>query len=72
MPDPSRIYWDAAAWIAYIQQEMPGPGSSFSEPRYDMCRTILKRAETRTVEIVTSAYTLAEVCKRAKIPLAPV
>jgi predicted nucleic acid-binding protein len=71
MPEPSRIYWDAAAWIAYIQKEMPGPDSSFGEPRYEMCRTVLEQAEAGTVEIVTSAYTLAEVCKRAKDPTSP-
>ena len=71
MPEPARIYWDAAAWIAYIQKEMPGPDSSFSEPRYEMCRTVLEQAEAGTVEIVTSAYTLAEVCKRAKDPTSP-
>lgn len=70
MPE-SRIYWDAAAWIAYIQKEMPGPDSSFTEPRYEMCRTVLKRAEAGEVDIVTSAYTLAEVCKRAKDPTSP-
>jgi predicted nucleic acid-binding protein len=71
MPDPARIYWDAAAWIAYIKKEMPGPDSSFSEPRYEMCRAILQQAEAGTVEIITSAYTLAEVCKRAKDPASP-
>jgi predicted nucleic acid-binding protein len=71
MPEPARIYWDAAAWIAYIQKEMPGPDSSFREPRYEMCRTVLERAVAGTVEIVTSAYTLSEVCKRAKDPSSP-
>lgn len=71
MPDPARIYWDAAAWIAYIQKEMPGPDSAFSEPRYEMCRAVLEQAEAGAVEIVTSAYTLAEVCKKAKDPTSP-
>lgn len=71
MAEPARIYWDAAAWIAYIQKEMPGPDSSFSEPRFEMCRTVLEQAEAGAVEIVTSAYTLAEVCKRAKEPTSP-
>lgn len=71
MPEPARTYWDAAAWIAYIQKEMPGPDSSFSEPRYEMCRAVLEQAEAGAVEIVTSAYTLAEVCKKAKDPTSP-
>lgn len=60
---PSRVYWDACAWIAYIQKEMPGPGKRFTEPRYEMCRDTLKRAEAGEIEIATSAFTLAEVCK---------
>jgi predicted nucleic acid-binding protein len=59
----SIVYWDACAWIAYIQKEMPGPGAKFSEPRYEMCRTILRRAEAGQLEIATSAFTLAEVVK---------
>lgn len=71
MPEPTRIYWDAAAWIAYIQKEMPGPDSSFNEPRFEMCKAVLEEAVVGVVEIVTSAYTLAEVCKRAKDPSSP-
>ncbi len=59
-----RVYWDACAWISFIQKEMPGGVSSFSEPRYDLCRATIRRAEEKKIEIVTSAYTLAEVCKR--------
>jgi predicted nucleic acid-binding protein len=68
---PSRIYWDSVAWIAYIQKEMPGPNSTFSEPRYDMCRRTLKRAEAGELEIATSAFTLAEVCKQPLDPTSP-
>jgi predicted nucleic acid-binding protein len=57
------VYWDACAWIAYIQKEMPGPGSTFTEPRYNMCRRVLERAAARQIDIATSAYTLSEVCK---------
>jgi len=67
----SIVYWDACAWIAYIQKEMPGPTSGFSEPRYDMCRTILRRAEAGQLEIATSAFTLAEVCKSPMDPTSP-
>lgn len=68
---PPRIYWDACAWISYINKEMPGPGKTFTEPRFDMCRETLKRAVEGDVEIVTSALTLAEVCKRASDDTAP-
>jgi len=71
MAEPARIYWDACAWIAYIQKEMPGPSSSFSEPRYEMCRSVLVEAVGGTIEVVTSAYTLAEVCKKARDPASP-
>lgn len=69
--DPTRVYWDACAWIAYIQKEMPGPGKTFTEPRYEMCRTILKRAEQRILEVATSSYTLSEVCKKPVDPTLP-
>lgn len=65
------IYWDACAWIAYIQREMPGPESKFKEPRYQMCRTILERAAARQIEIATSAFTLSEVCKKPVDPTSP-
>lgn len=69
--DTSRVYWDACAWIAYIQKEMPGPEAGFTEPRFEMCRTILRRAEARQLEIATSAYTLSEVCKKPVDPTSP-
>ncbi len=65
------VYWDACAWIAYIQKEMPGPDTDFKEPRYEMCRRILERAVAREVEIATSAYTLSEVCKKPVDPTSP-
>lgn len=58
-----RIYWDAAAWIAYIKREMPAPENSVKERRYDMCRATLESAKKGDIEIATSAFTLAEVCK---------
>ena len=66
-----RIYWDACAWISYINQEMPGPKTKFTDPRYDMCRETLKGAISGEIEIVTSAFTLAEVCKRKPDLAAP-
>ena len=50
---------------------MPGTGKTFTDPRYDMCRETLKAATDRKIEIVTSAFTLAEVCKRKQDPAAP-
>ncbi len=67
----ARAYWDACCWIAYIQKEMPGPGSTFTEPRYDMCRQTIQRAEAGEIEIATSAFTLAEVCKKPPDPGSP-
>jgi len=71
MAKPRMIYWDACAWISYIQKEMPGDGKSFTEPRYEMCKETLKRAEAGEYEIATSAFTLAEVCKRPWDPASP-
>src|SRR5690349_5173526 len=68
---PARIYWDAAAWIAYIRKEMPAADNSIKDARYDMCRAILRRAEKEEIEIATSAFTLAEVCKRRAEPHDP-
>ena len=68
---PPRVYWDACAWIAYINKEMPGPDTTFDEPRFEMCRDTLKRAVAGDLEIVTSAFTLAEVCKRKPTPGSP-
>ena len=68
---PSIVYWDACAWIAYIQKEMPGPDTDFKEPRYEMCHRILERAAAKEVEIATSAYTLSEVCKKPIDPTSP-
>jgi len=68
---PPRVYWDACAWIAYINKEMPAPGNNITRPRFEMCRDTLKRAESGDIEIVTSAFTLAEVCKRQPDPASP-
>ena len=60
---PPRIYWDACAWISYINQEMPGPGKKFTDRRFEMCRDTLRRAVAEEIEVLTSAFTLSEVCK---------
>lgn len=59
-----RFYWDACAWIAYIGREMPSADSKFTDRRFEMCREVLKGAQDGGLEIVTSTFTLAEVCKR--------
>jgi len=74
MPKPKlvRIYWDACAWIAYIAQEKNITlGDGRFENRYAMCYQVLKDAQARKYEIVTSAFTLAEVCKEHGIRDSP-
>lgn len=63
MAKAERIYWDACTWIAYIKKEMPSADSSFTEHRYTRCRDTLERAVKGEIEIATSAFNLAEVCK---------
>ena len=50
---------------------MPTAENTITRPRFEMCRDTLKRAESGVVEIVTSAFTLAEVCKRNPDPTSP-
>ena len=63
-PKPTRVYWDACTWIAYLNKEenirLPDGGT---ENRFLMCRDVLERAEKGEIEIATSTFTLAEVCK---------
>lgn len=68
-----RIYWDACAWIAYINQEKEIPLSDGGvENRFAMCSEILRGAEDGKLEIVTSAFTLAEVCKSPEVRDSPI
>lgn len=60
---PKRFYWDSCAWIAFIQQEKTLLGDGRTEDRESMCRSVLVAAKNQKAEIVTSALTLAEVCK---------
>ena len=67
MAKPDRVYWDACTWIAYINEERETPKSNGTvENRYAMCRSVLEQAQNGEVEIATSAFTLAEVCKSEK------
>ena len=59
-----RVYWDACTWIAYISKEEQVQNSQgTNENRFRMSSEILDSAKNRQLEIVTSAFTLAEVCK---------
>ncbi|MGJ5088987.1 type II toxin-antitoxin system VapC family toxin [Bradyrhizobium sp. SZCCHNS3051] len=55
MAERPRYYWDACAWIALIKQEAG---------RFDDLNFLVDQARAKTVEIWTSAFTLAEVFKR--------
>jgi len=66
MSNPKRVYWDACAWIAYIKQETVEVDGK-KENRFEMCKSILKEAEAGKIEIATSAFTLAEVCKSPEV-----
>ena len=65
MASPERIYWDACAWIAIINEERAvsqGEGKP-AENRFGMCQSVVNKALRGEIEIVVSAFTLAEVCK---------
>lgn len=61
--DARRIAWDACVWIAMIQRERPTLRNGQVENRDAMCREVLALAQGGSVEIVTSALCLAEVCR---------
>jgi predicted nucleic acid-binding protein len=71
MANIKRVYWDACCWIAYIKQEVVDVNGK-RENRYEMCRQTLLEADKGAVEIVTSAFTLAEVCKSSEVKDSPV
>jgi predicted nucleic acid-binding protein len=72
MAKTPRIYWDACAWIALIAEEKAIPTKG-GDPvnRYAMCLNILEAARKGKYEIVTSAFTLAEVCKSSEFESSP-
>lgn len=73
MANPQRIYWDACAWIAYIAKETSIPlKDGGTENRFAMCEAVLKGAREGKYEIVTSCFTLAEVCKSGEVKSSPV
>ena len=72
-PKPIRVYWDACTWIVYIAQEKKIPLSNGQfENRFAMCSQVLSDAVAGKYEIVTSAFTLAEVCKKPEIRESPI
>jgi len=60
--EPRRVYWDSAAFIAYLQDE---------DGRVDKCVDVLDAAEREEILICTSALTLAEVVRGRNLPLIP-
>ncbi len=66
-----RFYWDSCAWIALINREMPNSSNTIKHNRFDMCRSTLIKAEASEIDLVTSAFTLAEVSKRPPDPTSP-
>ncbi|MBC6441380.1 MAG: PIN domain-containing protein [Rhodospirillales bacterium] len=73
MAKPKRIYWDACTWIAYIAMEKSiSLKDGGTENRFAMCETVLKSARKGRYEIVTSCFTLAEVCKSCQVKSSPV
>ena len=67
------VYWDACTWIAYINQEKAVRiRDGLIENRFAKCLEILDRANNKKLELVTSAFTLAEVCKSPEVRDSPV
>ena len=64
-----RVCWDACAWIALIQDEeiRDEKTGQLIENRGAMCRAVIELAKKGKIEIVTSALSLAEVCKNRNI-----
>lgn len=72
MPKLIRVYWDACAWISYINQEKSiGTANGTPENRFAMCSEVLRLAKEGKLEIATSAFTLAEVCKNPEVKDSP-
>lgn len=65
---PKRVYWDACVWIAMIAKEkIPDKNGVVIEDRETMCKTVINAAKAGKVEIVTSALSLVEVCKKPNV-----
>jgi predicted nucleic acid-binding protein len=69
---PKRRYWDACAWIALIIDEKihdpaDDPNGRVVEHRGQMCRQLIHAAQKGVVEVVTSSFSLVEVCKSSGV-----
>src|SRR5258708_23468743 len=65
---PKRVYWDACSWIGLIQKEkIYDEDGKVVEDRELMCRTVIEAAKQNKFEIVTSSFSLAEVCKNKDV-----
>ena len=62
--NPRRVYWDACTWIALIQREKIVIGAS---DRDTLCRAVIAEAKKDRIEILTSTFSLVEVCKDPKV-----
>ncbi len=67
MGKPRRVAWDACTWIATIIQEQAALRGGGTEDRAALCNHTIELATQRSVEIVTSGLSLAEVCKDDKV-----
>lgn len=66
---PKRVYWDACAWIAVIQDEKVTLSNGLFENRAAMGRAVIAEAARGKIEIFTSAFCLIEVCKTREAKL---
>ena len=65
---PKRIYWDACTWIALIHKEkIRDENGKVAEDRENLCRAVISAAQMGSIEIVTSALSLVEVCKNPEV-----
>ena len=65
---PRRVYWDACTWIALIQEEkIRDDKGTLIEDRATMCKSVIGAAKAGSIEIVTSALSLVEVCKHPTV-----
>ena len=63
-----RVCWDACAWIALIQKEKIRDDSGRDvEDRESLCRSVIRAAEAKKIEIATSALSYVEVCKKPAV-----
>lgn len=59
-----RVCWDACAWIALIGKEKIVEAGV---DRFTRCNSVLEQAKKGKIEVVTSALSLAEVCKEKDV-----